>query len=189
MSTKTRQILSDTHRQRGSRNVVLSDSLGALMSPRLSSHSLYLIWAEGWNLVIPPNEQKILPRAHKYGHCLSGTLFGWHFCPYSGFRGRDKDELGDKASKQGQSHPSHLGGCVFLCLFFSPVRRPADSECRLLMRAKLAHRDSQLIAKVAVVTRAYTEISERNAVFRQMRMIRPHTGRNAIHFQKTDARI
>lgn len=48
------------------------------------------------------------------------------------------------------------------------------------MRAKLAYRDSQLIAKVTVVARAYSEISERNVVSRQMKMMRCH----AIHFQK-----
>lgn len=37
--------------------------------------------------------------------------------------------------------------------FFTAARRPPDSE---LMRAALAQRDSQLIAKVTVVTGAYT---------------------------------
>ncbi len=119
MSTKTRQILTDTHTDRGGGNVVLSDSLGALRSLRLSSSSLYLIWAEGWNLVIPPNEQKIVSRTHRDGEGLSSTLCCWHFCPCSGFRRRDKGELGDRESVQGHSHPSRLGGCVFLCLFFT----------------------------------------------------------------------
>lgn len=184
MSTKTRQIMSDTHTDRGGGNAVLSDSLGALRSLRLSSSSLYLIWAEGWNLVIPPNEQKIVPRTHRDGEGLSSTLCCWHFCPCSGFRGRDKGELGDRENVQGHSHPSHLGRMCPPPACFSPVRRPADSERGLLMRVKLAHRDSQLIAKVAVVTRAYTETSERNVVLRQMRMIRRHTGRNAMKRQK-----
>lgn len=93
---------------------------------------------------------------------------------------------GTEEAVQGHSHPS-LTLLVFL--FFFLLRRPEDSECRRLMRPKLAHCDSQLIAKVAVVTRAYTEISERNAALRQMKMIRCHAGRNAIHFQKTEARI
>lgn len=50
------------------------------------------------------------------------------------------------------------------------------------MRAKLSHRDSQLAAKVAVVTRAYTEISERDVLLRQVKMIRCRSERNAIHF-------
>lgn len=50
------------------------------------------------------------------------------------------------------------------------------------MRAKLSHRDSQLAAKVAVVTRAYTEISESDVVLRQMKMIRCRSAINAILF-------
>lgn len=120
MSTKTRQIVSDTHTDGGGRNAVLS--------LRLSSHSLYLMWAEGWNLVTPPNEQKIIPRTHGDGEDLSGTLCCWHFCPCSGFKGRDKDELGDRESVQGHSRLSHLGGYVFLCLFF-PGEMTASAVC------------------------------------------------------------
>lgn len=113
-----RQILSDTEREGRGRNSVLTDSLGALRSLRLSSHSLYLIWAEGWNLVMPSNEQKTVPTTHGDGKGLSGTLCRWHFCLCSGFRGKDKDGLGERGSMQGQSHPSRIGEDVS-----SPARR------------------------------------------------------------------
>lgn len=60
------------------------------------------------------------------------------------------------------------------------------------MRAKLSHRDSQLAVKVAVVTRAYTEISERDVLLRQVKMIRCRSEINAINFfffLKTEAGI
>lgn len=96
--------------ERGGRNVVLS--LGALRSLRLSSHGLYLIWKEGWNLVIPPNEQKILPRAHRDGEGLSGTLRCWHFWPCSGFRGRDKDEAGNRMHAETHSPEPSWTMCI-----------------------------------------------------------------------------
>lgn len=59
------------------RDAVLTDSLGALRSLRRSSHCFYLIWAEGWNLVLPPNEQEMVATTQGEGDSdgLSGT---WH---------------------------------------------------------------------------------------------------------------
>lgn len=78
--------------------------------------------------------------------------------------------------------PSRLGeGRVLPCSDRVLWRDDGQTAgARLLMRAKLAHRDSQLTAKVTVVARAYSEISERNVVPRQMKMMRCH----AIRFQK-----
>lgn len=56
-------------------------------------------------------------------------------------------------------------------LIFLPPRQPADSQFRLLMRAKLAQRDSKLIAKVAVITGAYAKIRKRKVGFRKMILI------------------
>lgn len=103
------------------------------------------------------------------------------FCLCSGFRGRDEDGLGERGSMQGQPHPESPRRRTCLPLLRVLWRDDGQTAgARLLMRAKLAHRDSQLTAKVTVVARAYSEISERNVVPRQMKMMRCH----AIRFQK-----
>lgn len=51
----------------------------------------------------------------------------------------------------GRSQPSALREEVSPPASFSAARRSADSERRLLMRAKLAYCDSHLAAKVTVI--------------------------------------
>lgn len=94
-------------------------------------------------------------------------------------------QMGGQGQTLGQKrHAGTLSQDVSSLACFSPMRRPADSERELLMRAKLAHRDSQLTAKVGVVTRAYTGISERNVVLRQMKTSRRHTGNMPSIFKR-----
>lgn len=125
-----------THRERGGggRNSVLTDSLGALRSLRLSSHSLYLIWAEGWNRVIPPNEQKIVAEPTEKARARLTPCVADIFLSLLSIGGMDKDKFGDGGCVQGRSRPSRPGGCVFPCLsffFFScwDDRQTASAGC------------------------------------------------------------
>ena len=108
---------TERERERG-RQEFSPDSLGALRSPMLSSHSLYLIWAEGWNRVIPPNEQKIVAEPIEKARARLAPCAADIFLSLLSIRGMDKDESGDGGSVQGRSHPSRPGGRVFPCLCF-----------------------------------------------------------------------
>lgn len=77
----------------------------------------------------------------------------------------------------GQSQPSALREDVSSPASFSAARRSAD---RLLMRAKLACRDSHLTAKVTVIV----QIRERLVVSRKRNMMGQRAVRNANYFYR-----